>query len=187
MTFCEPTKVPTQHQVAFYCNDHSLLEGLTQFIETALRIENSTIVISTASNRDSLLIGLQKCGLHIGAAIEHGKYIALDAAAVLATIMVDGHIDEFRFFTLFDDLVRKAAEAARQGPCRVAMFADYLYLLWAQGNAEAVIEAERLGNQLAATYDLQIVCGYSLKSFQGGVGSHIFERICAEHSAIQTW
>jgi len=187
MSSCEAARLRSQHEVAFYCDDQSLLDALTPFIGSALRLGNSAIVISCASRRDSLLIRLQKYGLAISAAVEHGKYMVLDAAAVLSTILVDGHINEFRFFTLFDDVVRKAAEAAREGQSRVVIFADYMHLLWAQGNAEAAIEVERLGNQLARNYDLQIVCGYSLRSFQGGVGSHIFERICAEHSAVQTW
>jgi hypothetical protein len=56
--------------------------------------------------------------------------------------------------------------------------------LWAQGNAEAAIRVERLVNQLAETYDVDILCGYSLGSVQGGMDRHIFQRICEEHSAV---
>jgi len=119
MPFSTPAKMRTQHEVAFYCDDQTLVESLTQFIGSALRVGNSAIVISTAPNRDRLLVQLQQCGLHIGAAVEHGKYMVLDAVTVLSTIVVDGHIDEFRFFALFDDLIRKAADAAREGQCRV--------------------------------------------------------------------
>ena len=66
------------------------------------------------------------------------------------------------------------------------IFADYMHLLWTQGNAAAAIQVERLGSRLAKAYDLHIVCGYSLKSFQGGTSSHMFEQICAEHSAVHT-
>ena len=57
-------------------------------------------------------------------------------------------------------------------------------LLWAQGNAEAAIQVEKLGNQLVKTYDVDILCGYSLGSHKGGMNRHIFERICAEHTAV---
>jgi hypothetical protein len=59
-----------------------------------------------------------------------------------------------------------------------------LRVLWAQGNAEAAIQVEKLGNQLVKTYDMDILCGYSLSHVQGGMDSHIFQRICAEHSAV---
>jgi hypothetical protein len=32
---------------------------------------------------------------------------------------------------------------------------------------------------------LDILCGYVLNSFQREKGSHIYERICAEHSAVR--
>jgi hypothetical protein len=52
------------------------------------------------------------------------------------------------------------------------------------GNAEAAIQVEKLGNQLAQILKVDILCGYSLASFQGGMGNYIFEKICAEHSAV---
>ena len=48
-----------------------------------------------------------------------------------------------------------------------------------------LIQFEKL-NQLAETYDVDILCGYSLDSFQGRVGSLVFQRICAEHSAVHS-
>jgi hypothetical protein len=56
----------------------------------------------------------------------------------------------------------------------------------AEGKAEAAIQMEKLGSQLAERYDMDILCAYSLIGFQGGIGSHIFEKICAEHSAVHT-
>jgi hypothetical protein len=52
--------------------------------------------------------------------------------------------------------------------------------------AEAAIQVEKLGNQLAKTYDVDILCGYSLGSVQGGMNRHIFQRIRAEHSAVHS-
>jgi len=48
-----------------------------------------------------------------------------------------------------------------------------VHLLWAQGNAEAAIQVEKLGNQLPKTCDLDILCGYSLDSVHGGMDTHI--------------
>ena len=42
---------------------------------------------------------------------------------------------------------------------------------------------EKLGNLLTKTYDVNILCGYSLGSVQGGMNDDILQRICAEHSA----
>jgi hypothetical protein len=59
-------------------------------------------------------------------------------------------------------------------------------LLWAQGNGEAAIQVEKLGNQLAKMYDVDILCGYSLFGVEGGMAPQIFQRICAEHSAVHS-
>ena len=46
------------------------------------------------------------------------------------------------------------------------------------------IQLERVWDELAKKYDADIMCGYVLNSFQREQESHIYERICAEHSAV---
>jgi hypothetical protein len=75
-----------------------------------------------------------------------------------------------------------AADAAKGEHPRVAIFGEMCHLLWAHGNGEAAIQVEKVGNQLAKTYQVHILCGYSLR--RGGMDSRVFERICAEHSAV---
>jgi hypothetical protein len=41
---------------------------------------------------------------------------------------------------------------------------------------------EKLGNRLVKSYAVDILCGYS--AGQGEMDGHIFQRICAEHSAV---
>jgi hypothetical protein len=92
--------------------------------------------------------------------------------------------DPARFLKLLGDLVVAAAEATKREQARVSIFGECVHLLWAEGNAEAAIQFEKLGNELLKTYDVDILCGYSLGCVQGGMDSHIFQRICAEHSAV---
>jgi DNA-binding NarL/FixJ family response regulator len=173
-----------RHEAGFYSDDRFVLDDLTKFIGAALKAGNAAIVVATKSRRDSLLPRLQAYGLDIGTAIEQGRYIALDAADALPTFMLRGMPDSVLFLKLLGDLIGTAAKAAKGEQVRVAIFGEMCHLLWAQGNAEAAIQVEKLGNQLAKTYDVDILCGYSLSSVQGGMDSHIFQRICAEHSAV---
>jgi len=177
-------EVSRRHEVAFYPDDASLVDGSVRFIEDALRIGSAVIVVATESHRDSLLHRLWAHGLDIGAAIEQGRYIALDAAATLLTFMVSGMPDPVRVLKSFGDLIVTAAAAAKGEQARVAIFGECVHLLWAQGNAEAAIQVEQLCNQLLKTCDLDILCGYSMGSVQGGMDADIFQRICAEHSAV---
>jgi hypothetical protein len=120
------------------------------------------------------------------AAIEHGRYIALDAAETLSTFMRNGMPDSVLFSELLGNLIVTAAEAAKGEQARVAIFGECVHLLWAQGNASAAVQMEKLGNQLAKRYNVDIRCGYSLDNVNGGMDSHIFQQICAEHLAVRS-
>jgi DNA-binding NarL/FixJ family response regulator len=180
-------KAPHRHEVLFYSDDTVLLDSVTRFIAAALKAGNAAIVVATESHRDSLLLRLQTHGLDIGAAIEQGRYIALDAADALPKFMLRDVLDPVRFLQALGNYISKAAKTFRGKQARVGIFGEMCHLLWAQGNAEAAIQVEKLGNQLAETYDVDILCGYSVRNLQGGMDSHIFQRICAEHSAVYSW
>jgi len=176
--------IARRHEAGFYSDDASLLDGFTQFIGAALRAENAVIVVATELHRGNLLPRLQAHGLDIGAAIEQGRYISLDAADTLSTFMVNDQPDPVRFLKVTRDLVLAAAKAAKGERPRVAACGECAPLLWAQGNAEAAIRVEDLWNEIAKTYYVDILCGYPLGSFHSEQDSHIFQRICAEHSAV---
>jgi hypothetical protein len=128
---------------------------------------------------------LETHGVDIAAAIELGKYISVDAVDALSAFMVNRMPDPARFLKLFSDLIVTVTEAAK-GEHGVAVFGESVQLLWAQGNAEAAIRVEKLTNRIAKTYDVDILCGYSLGGFQGERDSHNIQRICAEHSVVQS-
>jgi DNA-binding NarL/FixJ family response regulator len=173
-----------RHDVGFYPDDASLLVNLTLFIGTALKAGHGAIVVATESHRNSLPARLQRHGVDIAAAIKQGRYISVDAADALSTFMINRMPDQVRFLKLFGNLIVTAAEAAKGEQARTAVFGEGVQLLWAQGHAEAAIRVERLTNQIAKTYDVDILCGYCLSAVQGEMDSHVFQRICAEHLAV---
>jgi DNA-binding NarL/FixJ family response regulator len=183
-----PRNVPIarRHEAGFYSHDRQLLDDLTQFVGAALEAGNAAIVVATELHRDSLLQRLQAYGMDIGAAVEEGRYVALDAAGALSAFMLNGMPDSVQFLELLGDLIVTAAHSAKEGQSQVVVFGEMCNLLWAQGLAEAAIQVEKLGNELAKTYDLDILCGYFLGSVRGGMDKHIFQRISAEHSAVHS-
>jgi DNA-binding NarL/FixJ family response regulator len=174
------------HEAGFYSDDRYLLGKLTQFVGDALRAGNAAIVVATETHRDSLLPRLEAYGVDIAATIEQGRYIALDAADALQTFMLRDVPDPVRFLKVLGNLISTAARAVKGKQARVAIFGEMCHLLWAQGNAEAAIQVEELGNLLARTYDIDILCGYSLSNVLGGMDRQIFQRICAAHSAFHS-
>ena len=175
------------HEVGFYSDDDCLLDELTQSIGGALSAGNSAIVLATELHRETLLPRLQTYGFDIVVAIRERRYIALDAEEALSKVVINGLPDPVRFIDLLGDLIVRATRATKRERGRVAIFGECVQLLWQQGNTDAVIQFEKLGNQLIKRYDVDIRCGYSLASFQGGVGSQVFAAICAEHSAVHSW
>jgi len=179
------TEIGHCHDVGFYSDDAGLLDDLTQFIGAALKAGNAAIVVATESHRESLLPRLQAQGLDIRTAIDQGRYVTLDAADTLSALMLNGMPDQDRFLNFLGNLMT-VSKAATGKQARVSIFGECVHLLCAQGNAEAAIQFEKLGNQLAKIYDVDILCGYSLGFSQDAMDSHIFQRICAEHSAVHS-
>ena len=180
----QSVETPNHHEVGFYSDQRAFLENVTQFIATALDIGNAVIVVATESHRDSLLSKLEARGSDIGTVVNQGRYVALDAAEVLYALMHNDMPDPVLFMKAFGNLIPRATKAAKVGNPRVAIFAECVHLLWAKGNAEAAIAMEKLGNQLGKAYAVDILCGYSVG--QDGMDGQIFQRICAEHSAVHS-
>jgi hypothetical protein len=122
--------------------------------------------------------------VNTGAAIGQGRYIALDAADVRSAIMHNDVPDPVPFAKLLGGLIVTASEAKGGARTRVAIFGELVHLLWAQHNAEAAIQIEKLGNELTKIYDIDVLCGYSLGGVPGGMEAHLYQQISAQHSAI---
>lgn len=180
----QKARVNPCHEVQFYSDDASFLAGFARFVETALAAGNAVIVVATESHRNSLLQRLQVHGVDVFTAIEKGSYIPLDVAETLSTFMVNDLPDPVRFLKIARDLVAAAAKAAEGERPRVAACGECAPILWAQGRADAAIQLEHLWDEIAKTCDVDILCGYVLNSCRREQESHIYESICAEHSAV---
>jgi DNA-binding NarL/FixJ family response regulator len=172
------------HEVEFYADDECFLDSFTRAIGSALKAGNAVVVVATESHRDSLLQRLQAHGLDVGAAIEQGRYSSLDVADTLSKFMVNDWPDSVRFLEIASGLIATATKAARGDHPRVLACGECAPTLLAEGNADAAIRLEQLWDQMAKTYDVDILCGYPLGSFHDNRHSHVFQRICAEHSAV---
>lgn len=176
-------EIHPHHEVQFYSSDSVLVESFSRFIANALKVHNPVIVLATKSHREGLILKLAEEGFDMGEAIKQGIYIALDAAETLSTIMVNGKPDRLRFFEGLCGLIETAAKAAKtEHPC-VAICGECVGLLCAEGNKNAAIRLEEVGNDLAESNDVKILCAYPLSSFQKDE-SDAYDRICAEHTAI---
>ncbi len=177
-------KAPYRHEVLFYSDDTVLLDRVTHFIAVALKAGDAAIVLATKLHRDSLLQRLKTEGVDTDGALHQGTYISLDAADTLSAIMVNDLPDPVRFFERIGGFIEAAARAAKSEEARIVVFGEVVALLQAEGNADAAIRFEQLGNDLPKTHKVDILCAYSLSIFHGEEDEHVFQSICAEHSAV---
>jgi DNA-binding NarL/FixJ family response regulator len=174
------------HEAEFYSDDAAFAGGFTRFIEAALDAGNAVIAVVTESHRKSLLQRLREQGVDIVAAVEQGRYVSVDAADTLSTFMVNDLPDPARFLKVAGDLIAAAAKASRGDRPRVALCGECAPILLGQGKTDAAVAVERLCNEISKIYDVDILCGYVLNTFQREEESHIYERICAKHSAVSS-
>ena len=121
--------------------------------------------------------------MDVDAASQQCGYVSLDAADTLSTFMVNGWPDTNRFFESFRNLIQSASKAAKAEHPRVAICGEGVALLWAEGKTEAAIRLEQLGNILAGTDRVDILCAYPF-SLHIQEDEHAFKTVCAEHSAV---
>jgi DNA-binding NarL/FixJ family response regulator len=172
------------HEVAFCANDDSVIDSYARFIESALKCGDAVIVVVTEAHRESLVSRLEADGMNLSAVIEQGSYFLLDAADALSKLTVNGMPDPVRCEKAIGDLIRKAAKGVK-GECgRVAVCGEMSSILLSEGNAEGTIKLEHLWDEITRGYGVYTLCGYLSSAFPNKTESHIFEAICAEHSAV---
>jgi DNA-binding NarL/FixJ family response regulator len=179
-------KAPHCHEVLFYSDEAILLDTFARFIAVALKSGRAAIVVITESRSDGLVSRLKAQGLDVDAATQQGTYIQLDVAKTLSTFMVDGMPDATRFFEFAGGLIEAAAKAAREPHRGVVACGEDPSVLWAEGKADAAIRLEQLCDEVAKAFRLDMLCGYALSSFHGEEDEHVFQSICAEHSAVDS-
>ncbi len=179
-------KAARRHEVLFYSDEALLLDAFARFIAVALESGCAAIVVITESHRDGLLSRLKAQGVDVDAAIKQGTYIQLDVKTTLSRFMVNDMPDSTRFFSIVDRLVEAAGKAARNQHHGVVACGEGASVLWAEGKADAAIRLEQLWNEVGKTFGVDILCGYASSSFRGEEDEHIFQSICAEHSAAHS-
>jgi len=177
-------KAPHSHEVQFYSDDAVLLDTFARFIAVALKSGRAAIVVITESHRDGIVLRLKTQGLDVEAATQQGTYIHLDVDKALSAFMVNDIPDAARFFEIVGGVVEAAAKAAKGEHSCVVICGECSPTLWAEGKAGAAICVEQLFNQVGKTFGLDILCGYALSSFHNEEDEHVFQSICAEHSAV---
>ena len=177
------------HSVQFYYDDSFLIHSLCDFLQAALNSGRSAIVVATREHRFDCAQCLRERGIDLSAAIEEGRYLALDASDTLDQFMTDGAPDAKQFEQVIGDIIRISASTAatgadNHGDPKVAIFGEMVALLLQRGETQAALELERLWNGISSRFSFDLLCGYRISSFDHPAHSDFFHRICAEHDLV---
>jgi DNA-binding NarL/FixJ family response regulator len=172
-----------RHEVEFYTDNTGFVDGFARFIEAALKEGHAVIVFATDSHQASLLQRLTLDGLNIPAEIEQGSYIPLNVTDTLPNFMVNDSPNPVLFRKLVGDLITEAAKGAKGEHPRVAVCGEGVHTLLTAGNLEATIKLERMWDEIAQLYEVDVLCGYFRSAFANEESISTLERVCAEHTA----
>lgn len=175
------------HEVTLYPDELSLVGDVASFVEKALRAENAVILVTRESRRRLLLNELERRNWDVGAATRGGGYTPLDVGLTLSKFMVNDWPDGARLAKVVGETIATVSKAAQSKNSRIAVYGECAPTLLAEGKEEAAIEVERLWDEMARSFGLEVLCGYVLGDCHITENSHIFRQICAVHSAAYSF
>ena len=178
------TTIPHRHEVAFYQDEASLLDGYARFIRAATQNGHAAILLTTESQRGNLVSRLTRDGMDVPRAIAQGNLILLDSSDVLSGLMVDNMPEPTRCSRLVSDLIARGAKGLNQKHGRIVFCGGIAPVLLLSGNVEGAIRLEHLWDEITRRYGVQTLCGYIRTASERIESSPILQRICGAHSAV---
>jgi hypothetical protein len=157
---------PAVHAVEFYNSEDVLIDHLEEYVSEGRRRGETTIIVATAAHRRALSWRFVD---------GEDAFVGLDAAATLRLFMVKGRPHPALFEESVGSVVRALAVKG------VRAYGEMVALLWAEGNAVAVLELEQLWNELQKQTSFPLLCAYPMADFErrDGIAS-----VCDTHSHV---
>lgn len=177
--------MPHCHEIAFFEDDKSFVDGLARFIETTLKARRAVVAVVTESHRASLMTKLNADGTDVSGAIEQGTFIPMDSADALSRLVIDDTPQPALCAQVVSDLIASVVKTVDEEHSRVVFCGEIAPVLLSRGNATGAIQLEHLWDEVTKDYGVQTLCGYVRPAPVSVDGSSIFDRICAEHSAVR--
>jgi hypothetical protein len=169
------------HRVTFYDRPARLLDEVVAFVDPVLAGPHGVaLVVARPSQRQQLVTRLHARGRQVARATEEGRYVALDAAALLNELVRDGRPDRARFRELVGPCLHAAAE--RGTPARV--YGEMVALLWEREQRSTALALEELWNELAEDVPFALLCGYPTRIFDEPRDAEALRAVCGHHTEV---
>ena len=163
------------HMVQLYSDPAFLVEGVSQYVGTGLRLGEAALVIARPEHRARFARALQRDGLYPSRALR-----MLDADATLARFMADG-IPEW---TAFHQAVGGAIAELRLQYPTVRAYGEMVDILWQRGEQKAAMRLEDYWNELGKLQTFSLLCAYGIDPLAAGAYGGALEAVCKCHTHL---
>lgn len=168
------------HIVQFYGHDGELADQVAGYLQDALDGDGVAVVIATAAHRSAFEAQLRQAGADVDAAIESGRYVALDASKTMRAFMPDGRLDADGFEDVIGGLIRRVSQGGRP----VRAYGEMVALLWDAGLVDTAIQLEEMWESLGRRLSFSLFCGYPASSVTRDGHLDAFAEVCRLHREI---
>jgi len=173
-----------RHEVGLYSDEASLMEDYARFAHSAMRTGTTLIAVLPRPRREVLHQKLRSRGIDVDHATRAGTYLALEVPATLSRFIVDARLDVARFWNAASGLIIEGARATAGKRPRAAVCGDGAATLLREGLLDAATSLERLWDDMARAFELDVFCPYLVEDLRCDDGDPVFNAICAAHSAV---
>ena len=167
------------HGVHFYNDSDALCRIVGGFLGEGFEHGDLALVIATPGHAAHIESCLRASGVDVDDLNRQGQLVTLDAHETLRRFMTN----DMPSPGAFRRVVTSSLTELRRGRehCGIRAYGEMVDLLWKDGREAAAIRLETLWNQLAATHDFKLLCGYSMGNFYKGAA---IEDIHHQHSHL---
>jgi superfamily I DNA/RNA helicase len=167
------------HGVQFYNDPDALCRIVGGFVGEGLEQGALALLIATPDHAARIDSCLRARGIDIDELKRHGSLVTADARETLQLFMADGMPNSGAFRRVMGSALTQLRRGREQATIRA--YGEMVDLLWKDGLEAAAIRLETLWNQLAASHDFKLLCGYSMGNFYKGAA---IEGIHNQHSHL---
>jgi hypothetical protein len=169
------------HLVQCYQADETVLvRNAARFLKEGFERAADVIVIATSGHRTAFIRELKRLGAIAPSGSDQGSLTLLDAADVLARIMVAGAPDAATFDEVVGTMVRNAV---RDGSALYA-YGDMVGELWKAKRYAAAAKLEHLWNMLRAVVDFDLFCAYPVDMLTEPFEANAVDAILRSHTHL---
>jgi MEDS: MEthanogen/methylotroph, DcmR Sensory domain len=180
-TFIDAPKAG-EHAVQIYRDLADLVISVTSYLDAGLRAGAPAVVIATPRHRQQVGNALTELGWDLDALQAEGRVELLDAEETLSAIMDGDKPSAAKFRRAVADPVDQMLAAFPGRTLRA--FGEMVDVLWHRGLQDAAVALEGLWNELAATRNFALLCGYELDVLDPEVQAGPLPDVLRRHSHV---